>query len=433
MIIYLAGKMTGCDNFNYPAFHEYARRLRAKGHVVRNPAEEFDGAQDRKRSEYMDKAYMRIRLQGPIRQDGEYASGDEFHPSDAIALLPLPDRDAWRSSDGAFFEMHLALIHDLPVYYADDLERGDASPLDRQVIRDFVNPPSNRVGGKVTPINHDTTDPRGTIMVEGGIQPHEREEFAVGDRVVTIGGGAGYLPGGLIGTVREVVGIEQMLGVEFDAPLPGGFGHRLSGLLKNATGWWMDASHLLRYYPPKTPHASTGEVRVVDPKTGGEKGTKLARYGLVPMRAWDEVVKAASYYPDGPDMMPVGAWVESATSELEAFIERDGDDATTLAELGVSIMMAIGGAQVALDALAEVYGYGAQKYANRNWERGYAWELSISACYRHLRAFRAGQEDDPESKLPHLAHALFHVLALLTFLEYNLGTDDRSELYKGGA
>lgn len=69
----------------------------------------------------------------------------------------------------------------------------------------------------------------------------------------------------------------------------------------------------------------------------------------------------------------------------------------------------------ALAEIARVYGFGAQKYEPNNWRKGYAWSLSYSAMQRHLNAFWGGEETDPESKLPHLAHAAFHMMSLLTW------------------
>jgi hypothetical protein len=69
----------------------------------------------------------------------------------------------------------------------------------------------------------------------------------------------------------------------------------------------------------------------------------------------------------------------------------------------------------ALPVVSEVYGFGAEKYEADNWRRGYAWSLSFSAMMRHLAAFWSGEETDPESGLPHLAHAAFHVMALIVF------------------
>ena len=70
-----------------------------------------------------------------------------------------------------------------------------------------------------------------------------------------------------------------------------------------------------------------------------------------------------------------------------------------------------------IEAIARVFGFGATKYADHNWRRGYDWSKSYAALQRHLVAFWAGETYDEESGLPHLAHAGFHVLVLLTWLE----------------
>lgn len=70
----------------------------------------------------------------------------------------------------------------------------------------------------------------------------------------------------------------------------------------------------------------------------------------------------------------------------------------------------------ALDRIAEVYAFGAGKYADHNWRLGYEWGKSYAAAQRHLTAFWDGESDDDESGLSHLAHAGFHIFALLTWL-----------------
>ena len=109
---------------------------------------------------------------------------------------------------------------------------------------------------------------------------------------------------------------------------------------------------------------STSEVRVTDPKTGGQKGQKIERFDLLPFDALEEV--------------------------------------------------------------ARVYGHGAKKYADDNWLRGYAWRLSAGALLRHVARWMVGEDRDPETGCHHLAHAAWHCLTLMTFEMRSLGTDDRA-------
>lgn len=105
------------------------------------------------------------------------------------------------------------------------------------------------------------------------------------------------------------------------------------------------------------------EVRVVDPNTGGEKGQKQAQLGAL--------------------------------------------DPITLLRI------------------AEVAGFGMDKYARYNFMKGYAWSLSFDALERHLLQFWSGEDLDEESGLPHVAHAAWHCLTLLSFMMRERGTDDR--------
>ena len=84
----------------------------------------------------------------------------------------------------------------------------------------------------------------------------------------------------------------------------------------------------------------------------------------------------------------------------------------------------------ALFAIAEVFNYGAKKYAAHNWRKGYEWSLNYAAMQRHLWAFWNGENNDPESGLPHLAHAGFHTMALLTFMEEHPEFDNRPNTVK---
>lgn len=75
--------------------------------------------------------------------------------------------------------------------------------------------------------------------------------------------------------------------------------------------------------------------------------------------------------------------------------------------------------------LAELFGKGAEKYADRNWERGYEWSKSYGALRRHLNLWWRGEDTDSETGLPHLAAVAWHAFALLTFAEEHPEFDDR--------
>jgi hypothetical protein len=114
------------------------------------------------------------------------------------------------------------------------------------------------------------------------------------------------------------------------------------------------------------------ETRITDPTTGGAKGSKLARFDLLP---WD-----------------------------------------------------------ILKEVAEHFGRGARKYDERNWERGYKWSLSFAALHRHLEAFWNNEDIDGDPSLylddevpctRHIIAVVWHALVLAWFSKHQKGTDDR--------
>lgn len=78
-----------------------------------------------------------------------------------------------------------------------------------------------------------------------------------------------------------------------------------------------------------------------------------------------------------------------------------------------------------LRLLAELYGKGAEKYAERNWENGYEWSKSFAALNRHLWAFWNGEDIDEETGKPHLTCVAFHAFALAEFMQTHPNYDDR--------
>lgn len=90
-VLYLAGPMSGLPDFNYPAFHAAAGRLRRAGFEVLNPAENKPPCEDPSWADW-----MRAALGQLLRADG-------------VALLP-----GWRESKGATVERNLARDLNVP-------------------------------------------------------------------------------------------------------------------------------------------------------------------------------------------------------------------------------------------------------------------------------------------------------------------------------
>jgi hypothetical protein len=71
----------------------------------------------------------------------------------------------------------------------------------------------------------------------------------------------------------------------------------------------------------------------------------------------------------------------------------------------------------AVSKLAEVIEYGAKKYAPNNWRKADDLSRYEDALLRHVVAHLQGEKLDPESGLPHLAHALCNAAFLLELKE----------------
>lgn len=99
--IYVAGPMSGLKQMNYPAFHEAAARLRAKGWHVENPAE---NPAPHVEAECHWTAYMRMGL-------------SQVATCHAIYLLP-----GWQKSKGASLEYMVAQQLGLRILFHDQQE-----------------------------------------------------------------------------------------------------------------------------------------------------------------------------------------------------------------------------------------------------------------------------------------------------------------------
>lgn len=79
----------------------------------------------------------------------------------------------------------------------------------------------------------------------------------------------------------------------------------------------------------------------------------------------------------------------------------------------------------AVEQIAQVLAFGANKYAAHNWRQGIAFSRLLDAALRHLFAFADGEDTDPESGLSHIAHAGCCVVFLLGMIHAHPELDDR--------
>lgn len=192
------------------------------------------------------------------------------------------------------------------------------------------------------------------------------EEFKVGDRVELVDRAGGVNNEAKVGDRGNVVAVKPgMFGSIVTVRFDGGtrddvrYAKRFKKVATlSAEGKVPPVAELWQHDP--TP-IQAGEVRVTS-DSGASKGSKLARYDLIPTRP--------------------------------------------------------------LKALAEHYGRGAEKYkpvtkdgvTQDNWRFGYPLSLSYAALFRHLTQFWAGEDIDEETGSHHLSAVAWHAFTMLHFL-----------------
>ena len=77
--------------------------------------------------------------------------------------------------------------------------------------------------------------------------------------------------------------------------------------------------------------------------------------------------------------------------------------------------------------IANVFGFGAKKYFANSYRQGetVVWSRTYGSIMRHMMAFWSGEDKDPESGLPHLAHAGTQLFILMEHAAHNQSKDDR--------
>jgi hypothetical protein len=112
MKIYIAGPMSGVEDFNFPLFFETEEKLKELGYEVINPAHN-DG-------ETLEEALaMAGTPDKPNNPWSYYMRRDLPNVLNVDALCVLPN---WRRSKGALLEVHIAKALGLPIYVLKDGE-----------------------------------------------------------------------------------------------------------------------------------------------------------------------------------------------------------------------------------------------------------------------------------------------------------------------
>ena len=78
-----------------------------------------------------------------------------------------------------------------------------------------------------------------------------------------------------------------------------------------------------------------------------------------------------------------------------------------------------------LEDEARVWDYGTKKYNAWNWAKGMPWSVPYACAMRHLAAWQRGEDIDPESGQPHLAHVMCNIRMLTLYATTYKEGDDR--------
>lgn len=324
--VYVAGPMRGIAEFNFPAFGRAAGKLEANGWLVFSPADhDIEGGFD---TVGMTGNEDLERLGFDLREALKWDL-DRVMESDVVALLP-----GYENSTGAGAEIALAKALGIPTAPIDELTaKQPPSVIETlNMMNAGTRPKTNAVRWLEEERKRSEIDKRIKALTPAP------KEFAVGGMVT---GGRIYDPKINIELTRAAV----------NSVISPTFNRAIGNVIQDKS---------LTSTSDKFVKGS--EVRSVS-STGGEKGTKDARFDLIPADA--------------------------------------------------------------LFQLAEHYGFGARKYDDNQWRKGYEYSKSYAAMQRHLNAWWGGEDTDEETGSSHLSAAAWHCFTLLTFMKDYPEFDDR--------
>lgn len=141
-------------------------------------------------------------------------------------------------------------------------------------------------------------------------------------------------------------------------------------------------------------------------------------------------------FNDGkPDLALIPANIIGAHHNLHPSEPPEPDIARALLALGMwqfresttSVLLheALWWSGASWEQIARVFEYGKRKYAAWNWAKGMPWSVPTASAMRHALAVLRGEENDPESGLPHIGHFGCNMIMLLHYAGRYEEGDDR--------
>jgi hypothetical protein len=79
------------------------------------------------------------------------------------------------------------------------------------------------------------------------------------------------------------------------------------------------------------------------------------------------------------------------------------------------------------EPMIRVLEFGAKKYARDNWKKGMFLSAIYDSLTRHMISFMAGEDNDPESGLPHIGHIQCNIMFMSYVLQHHPQLDDRPD------
>lgn len=157
---------------------------------------------------------------------------------------------------------------------------------------------------------------------------------------------------------------------------------------------------------------SIGDITSDTKGSGARFNSGKPPFELIPLECVAQHMRSVQYTDDTFAVIPA----TEALHHLGRWQARAGSLVEVLNALG------FGG----WEECAMVFDYGRRKYKAWNWAKGMAWSVPLACAARHLMAMLRGEENDPESGLPHRGHVFCNIVMLMVFATTFVEGDDRA-------